>query len=119
MSGGYWNYENDNLAHNLFGWQVSPTYGEKGFKQSELARKANPLEDKQLSELCWDMLCLLHSYDWYVSGDTSEATYKSDVKYFKKKWLKATEDELVKAEIDKSIKELKQELYEIFIAAEV
>ena len=119
MSGGHWDYANDHVATNVFGWCIQPNYGERGFSQSAMARKINPLEDKQLSELCWDMFCLLHSYDWYASGDISEKTYKADVKYFKKKWLKATESELVKAEVDKSISDLKQELYDMFITTEV
>lgn len=110
MSGGRWNYKSDELAYELFSW-MSPDYGTKGFKQSATARKLNPLEDKQISELCWDMLCLLHSCDWYQSGDTSEETYRADIKYFKDKWLKPTASELAKSEIDKSILEVKEELY--------
>ncbi len=110
MSGGRWNYQNDNLAYELFHW-MCPDYGEAGFSQSMSARKINPMEDKQISELCWDMLCLIHSCDWYKSGDICEDTYEKDIKYFKNKWLKPTSQELAKREIDKSLSEAKEEIY--------
>ena len=38
MSGGHFDYSNDNLCHEIFGWEVSADYGECGFKQSKIAR---------------------------------------------------------------------------------
>lgn len=111
MSGGCWGYQNDNLSHEIFGWGLYPDYGEDGFEQSAIARKKNPLEDRVLSEMLWDMLCVLHSYDWYTSGDTCEETYRADVARFKKKWLKASAEELTKREIDEALEETRQELY--------
>lgn len=114
MSGGHWEYRNDYLADDIFGWSISPDYGEDGFKKARKARSINPLEDKQLSEMLWDMLCLLHSYDWYASGDTCEETYRKDVAYFKKKWLKASAEEQTRREIDETIEEARKELYRTF-----
>ena len=112
MSGGYWNYTNDYLANDMF-WNT-PNYGEKGFSMSADARRKNPFEDKQISELIWDVFCLMHSYDWYVSGDNREEHYREDVVYFKNKWLGKTKVELAKREIDASLLEAKQELYKTF-----
>lgn len=112
MSGGHWNFQNDSLATDIFPWYFLPNYGEKGFKQAMAARKINPLEDKMMSEMLWDMFCILHSYDWYVSGDTCEETYRKDVAYFKKKWLMVTDKELAKREIDEALEECRQELYQ-------
>jgi hypothetical protein len=112
MSGGHWNYQNDVIAQDIFGWHMSPNYGERGFKQAALARKSNPLEDKQLSELAWDLFCILHSYDWCACGDTGEEDYRKDVAYLKKKWLKASPEELARREIDTALEETRQELYE-------
>ena len=64
------------------------------------------------------MLCLLHSCDWYQSGDTGEATYRADIEYFKNKWLNPTASELAKSEIDKSILEVKEELYKVLGVSE-
>ncbi len=109
MSGGWFSYKQVDLADEMFNW-ISVTYGEKGFSQAQRARKLNPLEDRQLSELCWDLLCVIHSYDWYASGDNREETYREDVKRFKKKWLKPSPEKLAKAEIEKAVEELRQEL---------
>ena len=109
MSGGYFNYSNDYLANDIY-WNT-PNYGEKGFSMSVDARRRNPFEDKQISELIWDVFCLMHSFDWYRSGDNGQDDYMEDVQYFKNKWLGKTRKEITKREIDLSIQELKEELY--------
>lgn len=114
MSGGRFNYVQCSLANEMFNW-MSVDYGDYGFSQAPGARKINPLEDRQLSELCWDLLCVIHSYDWYASGDTCEETYRADVKRFKEKWLKPTPQELLKSEIEKSVEELRQDLLVTFL----
>ena len=114
MSGGKFNYQNDNLSHESFGWGMSPNYGEKGFSQAMMARKINPMEDKQVSELVWDVFCLIHSLDWYHSGDTCEETYREDLARFKEKWLKKSDNEMTKEEIDKTLLEMKDDLYKTF-----
>lgn len=111
MSGGAYDYVNDRACTEIFGWMMHPNYGEDGFSKANIARKINPFEDKQLSELCWDMFCLLHSLDWYKSADTCEETYRKDVEYFKKKWLFRGTAKIQKDEIDKSVEELRAELY--------
>lgn len=110
MSGGAYNYINDRACSEIFGWMY-PDYGEKGFSRASEARKIDPMEDKQLSELCWDMFCLLHSLDWYKSGDTCEDTYREDVNRFKNKWLYKGAITIRAEEINKSIDELKEQLY--------
>ena len=114
MSGGHWNYQNDHMCSEIFGWGCYPVYrlgGDNHLANVKIARKQNPLEDKQLSELVYDVFCLLHSYDWYYSGDNCEDTYLKDVEYFKNKWLKRRDKALVKAEIDSALAEAKEELY--------
>lgn len=113
MSGGHFNYMNDSLAYEMFNY-LSPSYGEDGFSLADQARRINPLKDRQVSELCWDLLCLIHSYDWMVSGDTGEDCYEEDLRYFKEKWLKPTSKQLAKREIDKTMAELKDDLYAEF-----
>ena len=114
MSGGHWDYQTDRACNEVFGWRTDAVYGIGSEKHSagvKWARKINPLEDKQLSELVYDVFCLLHSYDWYTSGDTCEETYLKDVEYFKNKWLKETPEMLVKREINQTLAEAKEELY--------
>lgn len=121
MSGGRWNYNQCNLGYDMFpGCDVCYGLGDdekskyRNYTESvKLARKLNPMEDRQLSELVFDVLCLIYSADWYKSGDTCEDIYREDVKFFKEKWLKVKPD-MVKDEICKSIQELKEELYVTF-----
>ena len=114
MSGGHFNYTNDSLCELMFDWSLRPDYGEKGFAKSLLARRVNPLEDAELSEIVYDLFCVLHSYDWYVSGDTSPETYYEDVLRFKQKWLKTTQLQRCKRQIDLELAECRSDLYRIF-----
>lgn len=113
MSGGVWNYANDTLAGDIFGWGLDIDYGlnrEEHKISAMQARKADPLEDKELSELVFDVFCLLHSYDWYTSADTGEDTYRADVKAFKNKWLKRSGAQRIKDEIEKTLSEANNSL---------
>ena len=114
MSGGHFNYSNDTLCREIFDWGVSPDYGEHGFKQSNLAGRINPLKDRIISEIVFDVFCLLHSYDWCESGDTCEETYRKDVKRFKEKWLKPMSEDRAKEIIEDEISNLREELYSAF-----
>ena len=114
MSGGHFNYQNDRLCHEIFGWGVSPDYGDKGFEKSKIARRINPLEDLVLSELVFDVFCILHSFDWYQSCDTCEETYQKDVKRFKDKWLKLLPQEKIKEIADDELEAVRERLYSAF-----
>lgn len=115
MSGGRFDYMNDTLCNDLFRYSVYPVYGmgnDEEYKRSvKNARGINPLKDKVLSEMLYDMFCLLHSFDWAESGDTDEEVYREDVLYFKRKWLKAVPEDIVKGQIETGLEELREELY--------
>lgn len=111
MSGGYFEYLDQKLAREMFGWNIDICYGEKGFSKVNKAGAINPLEDREISKLAWDLLCLIYSFDYYISGDTGEETYLEDLKYFKDKWLKPGRKETAKRLIDEECDELKKELY--------
>jgi len=97
MSGGIFNYGQSDLASELFGrgTDVDIDYGERGHNNSKNARKLNPMEDREVSEIVFDVLCLIHSLDWYKSGDTCESDYMDDVQWFKKKWFNRTDSDRV------------------------
>lgn len=98
MSGGAFDYIDSQLKSQIFGW----------------ANKFNnALEDLELSELVWDILDLLHEYDWYTSGDTGEDTWLEGKKKFKDKWF-GDRDERVKRTIDGAIEEARKELYKTY-----
>lgn len=124
MSGGYFNYLNDDAARTIFGYGPAITYGLENLQgESKQAANDNPLEDHEISELVYDVFCLLHSYDWYKESDTSYETYQKDVKFFKDKWLRSDPSERmdrltaqaierIKDAAKKEIEELKNETKE-------
>lgn len=98
MSGGYFNYRDATLREEIYGW--SDTWH-------------NVFEDREISELVWDILDLIHDYDYYVSGDTSKETYLKAKADFKNKWFDNC-DAVVKRVVDTAIEEVKAELYETY-----
>lgn len=114
MSGGFWEYDNDTLAQSIYGWDMLPDYGEDGFSQSAKAWKRNPLEDKLMAELVWDVFCVLHSYDWYKSGDTGEDSYREDVERFKEKWLTVIGEDRIKEMVARELETVREELEKTF-----
>lgn len=115
MSGGHFDYRNDNLCRDIYGWSISPDYGKRGFEQSALARQLDPFDDIVMSELIFDVFCVIHSYDWWQSGDTGEKTYREDVQRFKDKWLKQIPDDRVREIIDDELNVVRGRLYQAFI----
>ena len=49
MSGGRFNYMDSTIKNEIFGWTNKPI---------------NVFEDREISELVWDVFDLIHSYDW-------------------------------------------------------
>ena len=103
MSGGHFNYQDSCLKEEIFGWTGKPY---------------NVFEDMEFSELVWDVLNLIHDYDWYKSGDTGEDTYLEAKTKFKNKWF-GDRDKLTRRIVDESLEELKRELYKTFGFKEV
>lgn len=102
MSGGHFDYKDSALKSEMFGWTDAPR---------------NVLEDRELSELTWDLLDVIHEYDWYKSGDTCKETYLKAKDKFKKKWL-SNRGINVRRIIDEAVNEMKAELYETFIRSD-
>ena len=99
MSGGHFNYTDSRLKTEIFGWGDKPT---------------NVFEDREISELVWDVLDLIHEYDWYQSGDSGKDKYLAKKTAFKNKWL-SNRGVRVRRIIEDSISDLKTELYETFL----
>ena len=100
MSGGRFNYLDSQLKSEIFGWTDRPR---------------NVFEDKEISELTWDLLDLIHVFDWYESGDTGEESYLKAKREFKKKWLSKDDQERRRAIIDGALADVKEELYKTFL----
>lgn len=107
----YWGSTCRNFVNDLFGWDIYVAYGEEGFNQAKTARRINPLKDEELSELLWDLLCVMYSQSCANSGDISEDTFEKDREYFKTKWLKRPPKKRIKEEIEKHLAEARDQLY--------
>lgn len=99
MSGGKFQYQNDMLKDEIFGYSLQPT---------------NVFDDWMISELVWDMFNLIHAYDWYASGDTCEETWLKAKRQFKDKWF-CDYKMIGERVIDTAVDKLRRELYETFI----
>lgn len=116
MSGGSLNYLALNMSDYLFSSRVRAHYENIcDNNNARIARKLNPMHDRELSELMADVMCLLHALEWYESCDIGEESYKKYVNKFKKKWLKRTEKdrlngylEDLKSYYEELVKELKE-----------
>ena len=100
MSGGRFNYTDSSLKIEIFGWGNT---------------LKNVFEDKEISELIFDVFDLIHDFDWYKSGDTCRETYLIAKAKFKEKWLGGNNGVRVKKIVDDSIEDLRRELYETFL----
>ena len=98
MSGGRFDYKDRSLKDEIYGWTDKPS---------------NVFEDREISELVWDVLDLIHDFDWYASGDTCKETYLKAKSDFKKKWF-SNRGVRVREIVDYAIKQCKNELYETF-----
>ena len=98
MSGGHFNYVDSTLKAEIFGWTDKP---------------CNVFEDKEISELVWDVLDLIHDFDWYKSGDTNKVKYLEAKDKFKKKWFN-NRGVRVRRIVDDAILQCKTELYDTF-----
>ena len=103
MSGGHFCYTDSQAKSEIFGWTDKPT---------------NVFEDREISELIFDVFDLIHDYDWYVSGDTDESDWLRKKRAFKAKWLRSQPEERTKAIIDAVIDDARQELYKTFLLEE-
>lgn len=98
MSGGRFNYIDSQFKSELFGWTD---------------KSWNVLEDREISDMTWDLLNLIHTFDYYKSGDCSKERYLTEKKSFKNKWF-SNRGVRVRSVIDTAIEELKEELYETY-----
>lgn len=98
MSGGHFDYADSALKSTIFGWTDTP---------------GNVFEDREISDLVWDVLDLIHAFDWYISGDTRKETYLEAKREFKKKWLN-NRGVRVRRIVDDAIERCRNELYETY-----
>ena len=100
MSGGTLNYRDRSTKLEIFNY-----CGDDSRKVPDV------FNDREISEVVWDVFELIHDFDWYQSGDIQEGDWNLSVKRFKDKWFsKEGKEDRYKKYIDDSIKELKEVL---------
>lgn len=104
MSRGFWDYKNEYLQDEIFGWGAR--YDDKGIP--------NIFEDKEISEIIFDMFGLLYAFDSYKCGDWGEDSWLEEKNKFKEKWLGQTEDERVRRIVESIMAEAKAEIFKTF-----
>lgn len=110
MSGGHFNGY-FGLCGDVTGyWPGYNLESEENRKNAELAARENKLADRQISEIAYDVFCLINSYDYWVCGDIREEHYRRDVDFFKRKWFQKPGVEDIERYIDRSMKETKDAL---------
>ena len=100
MSGGRFDYADERAMSEIFGFYDDD-------------KVPNVFEDREISELIFDVFNLIHDYDWYASGDTGKEDYLQAKAKFKKKWFGTKRGLRIKRYVDAAVEELKQELYEM------
>lgn len=119
MSGGRFNHTDRVLTTEMFDTWASYAMGDFDYQCNvKRVRRQNRFEDKVISELIYDVMCLINSYDWYASGDTDEETYRKDVNFFKKKWLKLLDKKYVRELIDEELADTKEELLKALLVGD-
>lgn len=120
MSGGHFDYIENTAANSLFNYCVSiPRYvdgGEyaKDYKDNLTAAiRIDPMEDADISALLFDMLYLIHSCDFYKSGDTGPDQYREDLNWFRKKWFKTSRDERLREYVDVILGDARDKCYRL------
>ena len=103
MSGGTFNYTDSNLKSEMFGWWSS----------NEKWNSRDVLEDRELSEMTFDLLTILHDFDYYKAGDSGEERWLKAKTEFKNKWLKNPKVRVQRV-IDTAVEDLRQELYKTY-----
>ena len=101
MSGGRFDYADEHAMNEIFGYCDSDDI-------------PNVFEDREISELIYDVFNLIHDYDWYACSDTSEEDYLRAKKKFKDKWLNGNEIQRqlrFKRIVDNAIARTRAELY--------
>lgn len=102
MSGGRFDYADERLMSEMFGFI------------NDGDEIPNVMEDREISELTYDLLELIHEYDWYACSDTGKEDYLKAKKAFKKKWFGTNRGLRIKRIVDDAVEHTREELYETF-----
>ena len=69
--------------------------------------------DAEMNDLIKDLCEVLHSLEWWQSGDGSEDRYRNTLTKFKAKWFKGNRKVRLKGYIDEQIGIVRSQLYSL------
>lgn len=112
MSRGCWDYTNERLMTDIFGYKFNQCcFGdEERAKFAIEAGRMKPLIDSWFSELVYDIFAMLRTIDTVFSGDSGIERFNKDFKEFGKKYRQVPSEAEVKVIIDERIKTHTEEL---------
>lgn len=87
MSGGSLNYLAFKMNDELYDQACVHYSNVDNPKEAICARRDDPFEDSDISELVFDVACVVHALEWYKSGDICEETYREILAKFKKNYM--------------------------------
>lgn len=111
MSGGAFEYKNDELLREIFGYDR--------WKDDKDFKVPNRFQDLEISNLVYDVLRLIHDYDWYESGDTGEGNWVQAKEKFKDRWLRGNAKERISQYAQEALEQFKKELLQTCSLADV
>lgn len=117
MSGGHFDYFHDKITQQIFDWNidVNDDMGSKDqVRAANIARQMNPLNDVELSEMLYDLACVMKAHDWYISCDTGPESYDEAKQYFKEKWFGKTQKQRINAQVERAALQLKRDIKNMF-----
>lgn len=95
-------YKASDLLSEIFGWN---------YRENPVS---NPLEDREISGLAYDLLILLNTFEKYREGDWGENRYLEAKAEFKKKWFTTQRRDRTRKIIDEALEECREELYKTY-----
>ena len=117
MSGGHFDYFHDKITQQIFDWNVDAYYNlgsEEQCRGAVIARRMDLLNDVELSEMLYDLTCVLKAHDWWRSGDCGAECYNEAKQYFKEKWFGKTQRQRIEAQVDKAVRQFRRDVNDIF-----
>lgn len=116
MSGGHFNYLHDRIVGEVFDWEIDVyDFADDSQRLSaSRARTLNPLNDVELSEMLYDIACVLMAHDYWRSGDCDVDCYNKAKQRFKGKWFGKTQKERIESQVEKATEQLRKDIKEMF-----
>lgn len=114
MSRGCWDYIDERLCEDIFGYSSGYMNSPPIKPIPTKVREENRLGDAFLSEIAYDVFCMLYACDSYKCGDIGEDTYRKQLKVFKDKWVNHRNSKNINRVLSEYVERFKRDIYDYF-----